>query len=406
MSGLPWRSTTDRRRRTAAEPAAWPWRWAFPALMVGLALAIPLLGKVGADAVLRSNTGAEVESITDPEAPGYLAALEPTPIALVLSTDGDDALVGVTVLTGFVEGGGYVVTVPLPFAATDPVSAPLGEVYATVGGADGEGEGAVAEVVSGVLGVAIGTVETFPATFWEGALERGAPELEVTLPAAAGPDHPRGTNVLDPAEVWAVFSYSDDNQNARAAALRQSAVWEAYVAAGAAADEPADVFGPFEGGVPGILRTLAEGTVRFDLLPVDYVDPPIGLFVPGGGDIGSTIDELVRRAVPIAQPALAGSWPRLALLNGLGDITVNADLLAQLSGLDVQVTAVGNTLTSPVTESSVVHIIEADADIAAEVARAMGIESVRYEPLDAEAPGLGELADIVVTVGADWGVER
>jgi hypothetical protein len=72
----------ERSRHTPAHrrPHQRWWRYGFPALLVLLVLAIPVLVVVGARVVLDSNDGKVVRTITDPAAPGWEASVEPTPV--------------------------------------------------------------------------------------------------------------------------------------------------------------------------------------------------------------------------------------------------------------------------------------------------------------------------------------
>ena len=388
-------------RRTLAFPAAFPWRWLFPVLMVGFAAAIPLLGKSGADAVLRSNSGTLVDRITDPAAPGYLAAVEQTPVGLVVTTDADDALVGATIVTAFADGGGYVITVPLPLGVTEPLAGPLSDVYA-----DG-GEEGVIEALEGLVDVDITTVYTFSPAFWNGLIELGVGELEVDLSVRAGTDYPAGLQTFDPDQVVEVLAYRSTDEDERSAAIRQQDIWRAYLDAAAAAPDPADVIGPLEGGIPEILRSLASGTVHDELLPATYARA-IDLYVPedgnqnGGEPAPDLISTLITRAVPFPQPPEPGGWPRLALLNGTGDLSLNEKVMSTVTPLGVQMNAVGNTLAFDVATTTIVYSDPEDAEIADTIADQLGTTPARYEAATPDVPGISDLADIIITLGSDY----
>ena len=78
-----------RRRRRPAPKAHVFWRFVFPVLVIAAGVAVLLLWRAGTKSVLDSTDGREVEIVTDPGAPGYVAFVDPTPTLLVAHTDGE-----------------------------------------------------------------------------------------------------------------------------------------------------------------------------------------------------------------------------------------------------------------------------------------------------------------------------
>jgi hypothetical protein len=109
------------------------WRFVFPIVLAGLAVASFQLWRTGTKAVLDSTDGTVVEVVSDPDAPGYQAFAVPTPTMLTLHID-DGELVGVTVLARtLLEGGGQLVLVSSDLAADGASGPTLADVYADEG---------------------------------------------------------------------------------------------------------------------------------------------------------------------------------------------------------------------------------------------------------------------------------
>jgi hypothetical protein len=112
------------------------WQIAFPAMVVLLALSVPLVAWFGKESLLDSRGGKVEAPILDPKAPGYEAVVEPTPTMLLVNLAPDDTLAGVTFLAQAGSTSGSVLFIPvntvvevddlgLPDPATVTGSAPL-----------------------------------------------------------------------------------------------------------------------------------------------------------------------------------------------------------------------------------------------------------------------------------------
>ena len=98
--------------RTARIRAAQRRRWAVRGFSVTTVVAlagVSWLGYQGYDASLKVRGGATAEVITDPSAPGYIAAVDASPVHLVALTDSDDELSAVLLFVPDPSGGGTIV---------------------------------------------------------------------------------------------------------------------------------------------------------------------------------------------------------------------------------------------------------------------------------------------------------
>jgi hypothetical protein len=119
--------TSDDATPSVSDPAAPPapklqiesgargafWQIAFPALVVLLALSVPLVAWFGKESLLDSRGGKVEAPILDPEAPGYEAVVEPTPTMLLVNLAPDDTLAGVTFLAQAGATSGSVLFIPV-----------------------------------------------------------------------------------------------------------------------------------------------------------------------------------------------------------------------------------------------------------------------------------------------------
>ena len=91
------------------------WTWLLPLMSVALAAAIPLLVWYALSAILDSTDGTVQEVVTDPDAPGYEATVNPSPSHMVMSLDPAGDLSMVTILTLGSNDVGYIVLSMLDF---------------------------------------------------------------------------------------------------------------------------------------------------------------------------------------------------------------------------------------------------------------------------------------------------
>src|SRR4051812_49099943 len=91
-------SRTPRRSR-------W-WRFGFPALLVLLFAAVPVLIYAGIHVVLQSTHGRLIAANTDPSQPGWEVAVEPTPTGVLATVNDDGSLSSVAVLALTSESAG------------------------------------------------------------------------------------------------------------------------------------------------------------------------------------------------------------------------------------------------------------------------------------------------------------
>jgi hypothetical protein len=316
-TGQRGRERRERRRRR---------RRALGRLAAGTAAVAAVVGLgVGAWHVvpgLRGSGTAPGDAAVDADAggaPALVAASGTAPRALLLQEDGEGRLVGATVLAAGGRAGGDVLFVPVGTMVEVPAYGlhPLSQAHAE-GGAD-----LVRSALENLLGVSFTAADVVgPRSVT--AMVEPAGSVPVDLPDAlerAGDDgritvlFERGRNEVEPDDVAALLA-SRGGGSELDRLVRHEAFWRGWLAA--LADDPSAT--PDEdalGGVAEVVTSLARGTVRFSVLPVEA-------FSMGAGSADAIYrirpDELagvVARVLP-ESAAGRGARPRVQVLNGTG----------------------------------------------------------------------------------------
>lgn len=403
-------SSKPRRRRRPQHadrsPSPW-WRYGFPAAMVVLVLAAPVLAVVGARVVLDSNDGRLVNRVTDPAAPGWEAVLDATPTELILTVDDAGALQGAAVLILSGEGSGAVLQVPVdtvvepvepltsddPGAAAPPTTQP-GDAPVTpalayyLSGVDG-----VRGAMGQLLGLSFADVRVLTPADWAAAVEPVTP-LTVNSPdAAIGPDgseiFPRGSIQLDSSAVFSYLSAQGPGVTDLARLVRVEALWRSWLSAiGAAGMATAPQ--PVEESLGLFVGTLASEQVRYTILPVEAVgEDGAELYRADPEEVALVIGELV--PFPEAPP---GVRPTVRILDGTGRLDHGVAAAVVIGAAGGQVRVIGNATDFDVATTEIIYYDEARRASAEAVRDALGVgEVIRSEQ---KSP-----VDITVVLGAD-----
>jgi hypothetical protein len=389
------RTARTRRRRN---------RVVFAVTIVLLAAAIPALGYMGVSAILSSRGGRLVDTTVAPDEPGYEAIVGPTPVALVVQTDAG-RLSGLTVLSlANPDGGGAVLFVPAD-TLTDPNTLAFG--FDRLRGAFD---------VAGVDGVQGATANVINASFTDAIEVDGAQLAALTAPVGPlridNPDNLDGEDAsgaevsfeagpleLAPDQVGAYLAMSDGNESDLNRLVRHQLVWEAWIAAVAAAPDPSTAV-PGEGGT-GLGRYvshLARGAVVYQTLPVD--DAPseaAGADAPPAGftEVAADLPALVARLIPLPTAAYPGSRVRVRLLDGAGSPETVRSIIEPLVVGGAQIVAIGNADRFTYAATDVRYDSLIPRARAEQMQAALGIGEVSETSFGTDA------FDVTVVVGTD-----
>ncbi len=394
---------------------------------------VALVGLVwaGWSAALRI-TGGSDDKVTDPAAPGYVAAVKPTAVTLLAFTSDEPPAEGSVApptsedgqhLTGMLlvvdRGDGYRTISPIPAFTTlwefeDAQPASAAEVFADGGidvlrirlGTDlSFGTTAALTVPTSVIADLAG--RTGPVT-----IELADDVLQGTSDEDAAVRYAAGELTLEPeqvAEFLSFYGYRDSESNR---ALRQELVWKALLGEAGAGeqDDAADTSSTAAASDPAsgsdsddvvaaselLDEVVSDGGAQFSVVPMLAVPlnvtPPVTLY---------RIDQMsmpqwVAAEVPFPISAFPGQRARVELLNGTTDPATLQTVAPKVVGANGEVAFTGNAESFDVAQTRVEWVRE-DARVAAEqIATALGITATETTT-DADTTNV----DVVVVTGAD-----
>lgn len=423
------RPPARRRARRRPAPRAHPfWRFGFPVIVVAAGVAVLLLSQGGARTVLDSTAGEVVDIVQRPDEPGYEVFVQPTPTLLVAHTN-DGILTGVTFMaqTDF-ERGGAAILLPADLIvfydeeADGGGEADGGDGEAAVEGTNREGEadgdpqgqllslawaeGGLARVeflAETLFGFGFGEVIELNADQFATVVGPVAPlpylladDLVVRTGIGDTPWLPSGRLELDAATAARVYGFRNPGEADVNRVERQRAMWTAWLASIARADDPGSVVLPFRDGVWPFLGSLGLGSGVVETAPVQPV-----VLDPGGVPLYILDDEgsewMAAKAlelVPWPIPAKSSVRPTVRLLDGIGDPAVRDDRVGDIVAAGGAVTVIGNAGEFGVARTVVAYHRAEMASAAADLAGLFDVEPVQLDNPDRST-------DITITVGLD-----
>lgn len=361
------------------------WRWGWPLALLGLTAAIPLLIWMGWSAISNSSDGTEVDTAVDPSAPGFQAFVDPTPTLLLIHGDGD-GLDGVTFLAlTDAEGEGVVL-----FAAPETVTSEGSLSAAWVeSGRDG-----VAEAVAELMGIRPGESQVVDDHGWAALASAVAPIAFTSPDALVTSTGERrfeaGELSLAAGDVGLYLGWRNPGESPIAALFRHELFWETWLEQVSLSSAPSVIPGETDRGVGRFGRALAQGRVRLEALP--------GVADASGAVVLDTaaVADLVNEAIPFPIPASVGNWPRVRLLNGVGDPSLTSAAARVLSRAGAQITLIGNASVFGWETTKIAYHDTGSASHAQTYRDALGTGSVTAEEQSDSS------LDITVTLGADF----
>ncbi|HEX2577832.1 MAG TPA: LytR C-terminal domain-containing protein [Aquihabitans sp.] len=390
--GGPPRARHDRVRRVP------PWRRAgFALALVALVAAIPVLASTGYELVTESRDGTEGNAGAGPNDPGYEELVTSTPTAVVVQTDADGRLVGVTFLSlGAESGGGSVIFVPVETLIANPGFGVdrLRTSYDLLADDPDAAAQQVSDRVAEILNVGIDEVIQLDDAGWSNVVEPVAPFSVDNLDTLdlGGLEVPPGPIQLGADLVGRYLGTKLPDEEEPARIARQEQVWRGWLAAVAASGREDAVPGETGSGLGLFARTLAEGSVGYATLPVDRGPGEKERYEPDE----DALKQLIAEAVPAPDAAAPGSRRTVRLLNGVAPGPIPTELVQQVAALDGSVTVVGNGPSFDRGQTTIVYVDERQAAYADALKVALGAKgSVK---LDREAP---DTIDVTVVLGRD-----
>jgi hypothetical protein len=398
-----WPAPRRRRRRPAPKAHAF-WRFVFPLLVIAAGVAVLLLWRAGTKSVLDSTDGREVEIVTDPGAPGFVAFVDPTPTLLVAHTDGGE-LVGVTVMaqTALEQGGQAVLvaadllveyegdggTQESEFLRTAWESEGLSGVEFLVEQLVGFGFTEMIELDVDNLAIFLGQVDPLPYLLAD----------DLVVESDDGPtlwlEH--GRKELDADVAAQIFGFRNPGEPEANRLLRQRRLWDTWLQSIARAEDPVQATLPLQEGLSPYLRSLGVGEDEVVIVPVEPVglepeSPPHYIVESGSG--ADWLRDRALEMVPLPISPKSSVRPTVRLLDGTGDSSVRDSAGQEIIVAGGVVSVIGNADAFGVRTTTVLYHRTEVADQARIIAEALGVEAVLDD--DIEQP-----TDITVTTGLD-----
>jgi hypothetical protein len=390
---------SDRRRARARRRRN---RRAFALTVAVLGALIPVLGYVGVKAVLDSRGGRLIQTSLDPADPGYEAIVEPTPVALVIHTQAGQ-LIGLTVLSlTSPDGGGSVMFVPPDtgtFAGTESFGFDRLRGAFAVAGVDGVVNSTAIELNAGFTETIEVDAARLAAMVAPVAPLRFANPDELEGVGATGEEvsFPDGSIEVAAEQVGDYLALTRNGESDLNRLVRHQVLWEAWIAAVAAAPDPtAAVPGEGGSGLGHFVSQLARGTVVYQTLPVVEVDAPEGGGVRMFEPIGAEMPGLISRTIPLPIAASPGSRVRVRILDGTGTAGAPQSIIEPLVRAGAQIIAIGNADRFTYAESEVRYDeLQSDEESAQRMQSALGLGAIRSATFGTDA------FDVTVIIGRD-----
>ena len=398
-------------------PAGFGWRWLFPLVTLACVVAVPVLARAGAKAVLDTEgTASLADQVRNPESPGYRAFVTPSPTALVVVIDDQEQAVGVALLASAGDsGGGTVIVVganvvlpaSLQSAAdaeedAEPAEVPYPDAATVANAWEDGGAGEVAGRASELFGivpdqviearpsditVALAAVDPLTFSFVDPLIDVDDNGESTTL-------FDRGVASLQAADVPVVLAAIGPSEAEINRSDRQVQIWRSWISAARSVTVESD------DGTPGLqwyIAELARSASNVLELPAESDD--------GGATYVPLIDEvsaLIEQSVPF--PVLfRDDRPAVRLVNDVADPELNRPAVETIAAAGGLVTVIGNPIELGGQATGVAYFDASDETVAQRISEALGsAPTALVDPATQQDAILGGDFDIVVTIGSDY----
>lgn len=378
-------SRTSPRARTAT-------RW-YAAFTVVALVALVVLGVEGWNTARAMRGGATTEVISDPDAPGFIATVDPTPVHLMALTTADDALSAVFVMVPAARGGTVLWTLGELVVDVEGEPKSLAELYGTVGVVE------AVDALEGALGMGVTDITIVgPAQL----ADLAAPVLPLTV---ENPDRVRieergrrterfasGELSLDAEDLFEFLTIKGAGEAPENRWTRADAVLSALAPALAESGDPASAV-TSDGGVDlgSVLATLGRGDLDVVVLPSRRQPFSTSfMYRPDDAAIAAELAGVVQ--FPVS--AFPGQRPRVRVRNGTTSTDAARRVAPQAAAAGGEVVVIGNAESFDATATSVVYSDPAFEEVARRIAEGLGVTPDRRDEVS-------DAADIDVVLGPD-----
>lgn len=370
------------------------WWAAFTVLAV---VGLSALGYLGYEASKDLKGGASTELVTDPAAPGYMAAVPPSSVNLIALTDASNRL------------DSFIVVLPVTGAPGGTVLWTLGELEIESGDSTRDlttifaedGFDAARQEVERLLGfgatdaAVVGPTELASLAQAAGPIEISNPDrVSVDVDGVRTEKYAPGPLTLGPTDLSEFLTVVSVGEAPENRSTRVGLVVEALLAALAKGDvQPSDEATTSEGAsLAEMLAGVGEGDVEFVVLATKQTEVDgEDRYQPDPDQISAQLAGLVQ--FPVS--GFAGQRPRVRVRNGTADTSLAKAVAPQLAAAGGEVILVGNADSLDAATTSVVYSSPSFEAAAQRMAELFSVTAVRSE-------NLSDVTDIDVVLGADY----
>lgn len=366
------------------------WRIGYPSAVVIAVLLLPLLVWSGLRVILDSSDGQLVKRVTDPAAPGYEAAVDKTPTALVALTDAQGRLDSMALVALTSQGAAGIVLMPAGLLNATAYGEFPASTWFEKGGIQ-----SLSQAVGTTLKLGFSDAIVVPSTEWK-TLAGPYGGLTVVSPdpvrdASDKQLFPKGSNTITAEQVWTFLGSRSPNESDLNRLVRQGAFWKAYMAK---VGSTAVAFPlPTESGIGFFLSSAAKGQVSVSDLPVVAVPS-----APGTAQTFKIQEQAAQDTIAavVPFPDGGGMRARFRVLDGTGQLDHGLAAAIVMAAAGAQVDIIGNADSFDVQTTEFIYYDGTSQDVAKHFQQALGIGDL------VESKASNSSADLVLILGADY----
>lgn len=366
------------------------WRIGYPSAIVVMVLLLPVLVWSGLRVILDSSDGQLIRRVTDPAAPGYEAAVDKTPTALVALTDAKGALDSMALISLTSQGSAGVVLMPAGLLNATAYGEFPASTWFEKGGIQ-----SLSEAVGSTLELGFSDAVVVPSTEWTtlvgpyGALTVVSPDP--VRDSADKQVFPKGSNTITPDQAWTFIGSRSPNESDLNRLVRQGAFWKSYLAkiGSSTVAFPQTT----ESGIGYFVTNAAKGQVSVSDLPVVAVPAAAGS--PQTFKVQEqAAQDTIAAVVPF--PDGGGMRARFRVLDGTGQLDHGLAAAIVMAAAGAQVDIIGNADSFDVETTQFIYYDGTSQDVAKHFQQALGIGEL------VESRASNSSADLVLILGSDY----
>ena len=366
------------------------WKVGYPVSIGAALLVLVLLVWAGLGAILDSTDGQLRRRVEDPTAPGYEAALDKTPTALLLLTSPAGTLDSMVLVSLMSDTSSGMIVMPSGLMLTTTFGDGTAADWYSRGGA-----GSVAAGVGAMLQLGFNETIEIPSSQWP-TIVGPYGSVSVTSPdpvrdASGAQVFAKGTVNLAPDQVATYLSSLGSKESELLRVSRQESFWTAFL--GKVQANPSAFALQTTSGLGFYLVEAARGQVSIVDLPVASTATPAGSPQHYAVQVEAAQSTL---AAVVPFPDGGGTRARFRVLDGTGRLDNGLSAAVVLAAAGGQIDVIGNANRFDIETTTFYFYDGTSEETARHFRDALGMGELQKNSASASA------ADIVVVLGADY----